>query len=245
MRARSPSRTGDARGGRFTGDWAAVAHIWHGVISRFRPGTGGFTVRNAAPLHHDHRRSGRTRTCGLRRVKAVLWPVELLIDAHSQKDSNPLREIRNLSCFPLHHGSLSTRGTSRTCPSAMSRRCSSAELRGRDANGTRTRTSHLDGVVHYSGFAMAPLSLRSGGWGRTSVNGLTVRRPAIERHQTVDCRALPSFRPWRATGLRGGGGIRTRVTGLMRPGWHLTPVHSAVTHPGLEPGRSCLKGRWL
>ena len=126
----------------------------------------------------------------------------------------------------------------------MSRRCSSAELRGRDANGTRTRTSHLDGVVHYSDFAMAPLFLRSGGWGRTSISGLTVRRPAIERHQTEDAALCRLSGPGARLAFVAGAGFEPasqayearKVTELLQP---------AVTHPGLEPGRSCLKGRWL
>jgi hypothetical protein len=56
-----------------------------------------------------------------------------------------------------------------------------------------------------------PCDLRSGGWGRTSVSGLTVRRPAIERHQNEVPRFAVHYRPWRTACLRGGGGIRTRV----------------------------------
>ena len=60
-------------------------------------------------------------------------------------------------------------------------------------DGFRSRGLYLDGVA-LSRLSYITMFLRSGGWGRTSVSGLTVRRPAIERRQNENaalCRPLP------------------------------------------------------
>ncbi len=73
--------------------------------------------------------------------------IELAELERVQEESNPHSEIRSLVPCPLDDGRLSTRSTSRTCPSRLSSWCSAAELCGREAGptGLEPATSALTG----------------------------------------------------------------------------------------------------
>jgi hypothetical protein len=157
------------KGGRFTVGRASIAHLWHGVITRFRSGPEGSTAPYAASTPQP----------------------------------------------PFHHESLSTRGTSRTCPLPYRGSVLPLNYAGAVLTGFEPAVSTVTG---WRG-CLTPLQDQgSGDWGRTSVSGLTVRRPAVGRHQNevaALCRPLPAV-------ARDG------------PSWRVRDLNPRP--PGYEPG---------
>jgi hypothetical protein len=107
-------------------------------------------------------------------------PIELTARAPGETRT-PTLHVRSVAQLSVVLPERSTRTRSRTWASALSRRCSAAELRGRgDAYRIRTGTLHLDGVVHWP---VVLMRLGSGAGTRTPIAALTGQRPAVERHR--------------------------------------------------------------
>src|ERR1700728_957384 len=146
----------------------------------------------------------------------------------------PTLQVRSLAQLSVVLPERSTRTSSRTWASALSRRCSATELHGsRDAYGIRTRTLHLDRVAHW------PVVLRrhsSGAGTRTPITRLTAVGPAIRRHRNKH-RALPSCGPSARPAFVAGAGVAPALPGLWAQRVPVTPPRGTADANRTRDGR--------